>query len=57
MRRNVWRALAPRIVLVVALGVWPAPVLDMIAAPVDRIVEAADGAQGLTSLSWPWMGR
>jgi NADH-quinone oxidoreductase subunit M len=57
MSRNEWLALAPLIVLVVALGVWPAPVLDMIAAPVDRIVEAANGAQGLTSFSWPWMGR
>jgi NADH-quinone oxidoreductase subunit M len=57
MSRNEWLSLAPLIILVVALGVWPAPVLDMIAAPVDRIVEAASGAQGLTSLSWPWMGR
>jgi NADH-quinone oxidoreductase subunit M len=57
MSRNEWLSLAPLIILVVALGVWPAPVLDMIAAPVDRIVEAASGAQGLTSLSWPWMDR
>jgi NADH-quinone oxidoreductase subunit M len=57
MSRNEWLALAPLIVLVVALGVWPAPVLDMIAAPVDRIVEVANAAQGLTSLSFPWFGR
>jgi NADH:ubiquinone oxidoreductase subunit 4 (subunit M) len=57
MSRNEWLALAPLIVLVVALGVWPAPVLDMIAAPVDRIVEVAKAAQGLTSLSFPWFGR
>jgi NADH-quinone oxidoreductase subunit M len=57
MSRNEWLALAPLIVLVVALGVWPAPVLDMIAAPVERIVEVANAAQGLTSLSFPWFGR
>jgi NADH-quinone oxidoreductase subunit M len=57
MSRNEWLSLAPLIIMVVALGVWPAPVLDMIATPVDRIVEAAGGAQGLTSLSWPWIGR
>jgi NADH-quinone oxidoreductase subunit M len=57
MSRNEWLALAPLIVLVVVLGVWPAPVLDMIAAPVDRIVQVANGAQGLTSLNLPWFGQ
>jgi len=40
LNRNEWIALAPLIVLVVALGVYPAPVLEMIEAPVDRIIEA-----------------
>jgi NADH-quinone oxidoreductase subunit M len=56
MSRNEWLALAPLIVLVVGLGVWPAPVLDMISAPVDRIVEIANGSQGLTSLNPTWFG-
>ena len=41
------------LVLVVALGVYPGPVLDAIAAPVDRIIEAVNGA-GLTSLGPLW---
>jgi NADH-quinone oxidoreductase subunit M len=49
-----WLALAPLIVLVVALGVYPGPVLDTIAAPVDRIIEAVSGSTGLASLGWPW---
>ncbi len=49
--RNEWIALAPLIVLVVALGVYPAPVLEMIEAPVDRIIEAVNGA-GLTGWAW-----
>ena len=49
MNRNEWIALAPLIVLVVALGVYPGPVLEMIAAPVDRIIDAVNGA-GLTAL-------
>ena len=53
MNRNEWIALAPLIVLVVALGVYPGPVLDAIAAPVDRIIEAVDGA-GLTAFGPPW---
>ena len=55
MSRAEWISLAPLIVLVVVLGVWPAPILDMISAPVDRIIEAAaSGAGGLTSLNLPW---
>ncbi|MCA1587830.1 MAG: NADH-quinone oxidoreductase subunit M, partial [Chloroflexi bacterium] len=46
-------ALAPLIVLVVALGVYPGPVLEMISAPVDRIIDAVNGA-GLTSLGPIW---
>jgi NADH-quinone oxidoreductase subunit M len=51
LNRNEWIALAPLIVLVVALGVYPAPVLEMIEAPVERIIEAVNGA-GLTGWAW-----
>jgi NADH-quinone oxidoreductase subunit M len=53
MNRNEWIALSPLIVLVVALGVFPGPVLDAIAAPVDRIIDAVDGA-GLTGFGPLW---
>ena len=53
MNRNEWIALSPLIVLVVALGVFPGPVLDAIAAPVDRIIQAVDGA-GLTAFGPLW---
>ena len=42
MSRNEWIALAPLIVLVVGLGVYPGPVLELIAAPVERIIEAVE---------------
>jgi NADH-quinone oxidoreductase subunit M len=38
LTRNEWIALAPLVVLVVALGVYPGPVLELFAAPVDRII-------------------
>jgi NADH-quinone oxidoreductase subunit M len=53
MNRNEWISLAPLIVLVVALGVYPGPVLEMIAAPVDRIIESVNGA-GLTAFGPLW---
>jgi NADH-quinone oxidoreductase subunit M len=53
MNRNEWISLAPLIVLVVALGVYPGPVLEMIAAPVDRIIDAVNGA-GLTAFGPLW---
>jgi NADH-quinone oxidoreductase subunit M len=53
MSRGEWIALTPLVILVVALGVYPIPVLDMIAVPVDRIIEAVNGA-GLTSFGLPW---
>jgi NADH-quinone oxidoreductase subunit M len=53
MNRNEWIALAPLIVLVVGLGVFPGPVLEAIAAPVDRIIEAVDGA-GLVGFGPLW---
>jgi NADH-quinone oxidoreductase subunit M len=51
MNRNEWIALAPLVVLVVALGVYPMPVLDLFADPVARIVEAVEGG-GLTGWLW-----
>ena len=53
MNRGEMLALAPLVVLVVVLGVYPMPVLDMIAVPVDRIIEAVNGA-GLTGFELPW---
>jgi NADH-quinone oxidoreductase subunit M len=53
MSRGEWLSLAPLVVLVVLLGVWPAAVLDLIAAPIDRILESVTGA-GLTSFGLPW---
>ncbi|HEX7172371.1 MAG TPA: NADH-quinone oxidoreductase subunit M [Candidatus Limnocylindria bacterium] len=44
MSRNEWIALAPLIVLVVGLGVYPGPVLELLAAPVERIIDAVNGA-------------
>ncbi|HSM38148.1 MAG TPA: NADH-quinone oxidoreductase subunit M [Candidatus Limnocylindrales bacterium] len=54
MSRNEWLAVAPLIFLVVALGVYPAPVLDLIAEPMRRIIEGVSGSDGLTSLGLPW---
>ncbi len=54
MSRNEWISLAPLILLVVALGVYPGPVLDAISAPVQRILDAVNASPGLTSLSLPW---
>ena len=53
MNRGEWLSLAPLIFLVVALGVYPGPVLEMIAAPVDRIIEAVNGA-GMTGFGPLW---
>ncbi|HEX5578045.1 MAG TPA: NADH-quinone oxidoreductase subunit M, partial [Candidatus Limnocylindria bacterium] len=49
-----WAALAPLIILVVVLGVYPGPVLELTQAPVDRILEIVSPSSGLTSLSLPW---
>lgn len=51
--RIEWAALAPLIIMVVGLGVYPLPVLELIAAPIDRIIEAVSGA-GLTALGPLW---
>ncbi|MBA2264565.1 MAG: NADH-quinone oxidoreductase subunit M [Chloroflexi bacterium] len=53
MNRTEWIALAPLAVLAVVLGVYPGPVLDMISVPVDRIIEAVNGA-GLTGFGPLW---
>ncbi|HET8776024.1 MAG TPA: NADH-quinone oxidoreductase subunit M [Candidatus Limnocylindria bacterium] len=53
MSRGEWFALAPLILLVVALGVYPGPVLDLVSAPVERIVDAVNGA-GMTGLGPLW---
>jgi NADH-quinone oxidoreductase subunit M len=53
MSRGEWWALAPLIVLVVAMGVYPGPILELISAPVERIVEAVNGA-GMTGLGPLW---
>ena len=53
LSRNEWIALAPLVVLVVALGVYPGPVLELLAAPVDRIIEAVNGA-GMTGFGPLW---
>ena len=53
MNRNEWIALAPLVVLVVALGVYPGPVLDLLASPVDRIIQAVNDT-GMTGLGPLW---
>lgn len=53
MSRGEWWALAPLIVLVVVMGVYPGPILELISAPVERIVEAVNGA-GMTGLGPLW---
>jgi NADH-quinone oxidoreductase subunit M len=54
MSRTEWLALAPLIVLVVGLGVYPGPVLDAIAEPMRRIIDVVGPSGGLTSLQLPW---
>jgi NADH-quinone oxidoreductase subunit M len=54
MTRNEWLSLAPLILLVVALGVFPGPVLDAISAPVQRILDAVHASPGLAGFSLPW---
>ena len=54
MSRLEWAAVAPLVVLVVALGVFPGPVLHLTEAPVQRIIEAVNGSSGLVGLSLPW---
>jgi NADH-quinone oxidoreductase subunit M len=53
MSRNEWLSLAPLIVLVVGLGVFPGPVLNAISGPVQRILDAVNASHGLTGFL-PW---
>ena len=53
INRNEWISLAPLLVLVVVLGVYPGPVLEIIAAPVDRIIDSVRGA-GLSAFGPLW---
>ena len=41
-------------ILVFALGIFPIPVLQATAEPVQRILDAIQGSAGLTSFAWPW---
>jgi NADH-quinone oxidoreductase subunit M len=52
LNRHEWLALAPLVLLVVALGVYPAPILEMLEAPVDRVIQAVSeaGSTGLGPL-------
>ncbi len=54
MNLGEWLALAPLIILVVALGVFPALVLNLTDAPAQKIIEMVNGAGGLTGLTLPW---
>ena len=54
MTRNEWLAVAPLVILVVALGVYPGPVLHAISAPVQRILDTVNASGGLTSFNLPW---
>jgi NADH-quinone oxidoreductase subunit M len=54
LSRNEWLALAPLMILVILLGVYPVPILDAISEPAQRILDALNGSGGLTSLSLPW---
>ena len=51
MNRNEWIALSPLVVLVVVLGVYPGPILELFEAPIDRIVAVVQDA-GLTGWIW-----
>ncbi len=52
INRGEWIALAPLIVLVVGLGVFPGPILHAIEAPVERILDAVSTSGGLAILPW-----
>jgi NADH-quinone oxidoreductase subunit M len=51
MSRSEWLALTPLVILVVALGVYPGPILELFEAPIGRIVAAVQDA-GLTGWTW-----
>src|SRR6266567_97696 len=49
--RNEWLAVAPLVILVVALGVYPGPVLHAISAPVQRILDTVNASGGLAGFN------
>jgi NADH-quinone oxidoreductase subunit M len=54
MNRLEWASLAPLVALVVLLGLYPAPILEATAEPVERILETVQAASGLDLVAWPW---
>jgi NADH-quinone oxidoreductase subunit M len=55
LTRLEWASLAPLVILVVLLGVYPAPILDATAGSVERILESVETAAGLDLTAfWPW---
>jgi NADH-quinone oxidoreductase subunit M len=54
MNRLEWASLAPLVILVVLLGLYPAPILEATAEPVERILETVQAASGLDLVAWPW---
>jgi NADH-quinone oxidoreductase subunit M len=54
LTRNEWLALAPLIILVVAMGVYPVLILDAVNQPAQRILDAVNASGGLTSFQLPW---
>jgi NADH-quinone oxidoreductase subunit M len=54
LTRIEWASLAPLVILVVLLGVYPAPVLEATAGSVERILETVQNARGLDLVAWPW---
>jgi NADH:ubiquinone oxidoreductase subunit 4 (subunit M) len=54
LSRNEWLALAPLIILVVAMGVYPVLILDAVDQPAQRILDVINASGGLTSFQLPW---
>jgi NADH-quinone oxidoreductase subunit M len=54
LTRLEWASLAPLVILVVLLGIYPAPILDATAVSVERILESVQSAGGLDLVAWPW---
>jgi NADH-quinone oxidoreductase subunit M len=54
LSRNEWLALAPLIILVVAMGVYPVLILDAVNQPAQRILDVINASGGLTSFQLPW---
>jgi NADH-quinone oxidoreductase subunit M len=54
LSRIEWLSLAPLIILVVAMGVFPGPILDAVSQSAQRILDVVNASGGLTSLGLPW---